>query len=315
LVGSSSSLYTQRCFAAHLSLLRPPTPYAEHVAGVAVVTDSTASLDPQLALAAGVTIIPLQVVIDDVSRPESEVEPVEVARALRAGRRVTTSRPSVDLISRTYAELAAAGHEAIVSVHLSAHISGTYAAAELAAQSSPVPVTVVDSTTLAMATGFAVLSAGEAAAAGRDGPSVAEVARRRAAAATTYFYVEDLRYLRRSGRIGPAAAVLGSALAVKPLLTVAGGEIRAYERVRTESKALARLEELGLAALARAAGESDHVDVAVHHLDSLAAADRLVDRLRGRVTTTGDILVAEMSAVLGVHVGPGTLGVVVSPRI
>lgn len=282
---------------------------------MAVVTDSTASVESPWATAAGLTVIALQVVIDDVSRPESEVEPIEVARALRAGRRVTTSRPSVDLISQTYADLAAAGHQAIVSVHLSAKMSGTYGAAELAAQSSPVPVTVVDSTTLAMATGFAALSAAQAAGSGHDAAAVAELARRRAAAATTYFYVQDLHYLRRGGRIGPAAAVFGSALAVKPLLTVTDGQIRPYERVRTESKALARLEELGLAALARAAGESDQVDVAVHHLDNRAGADRLVDRLGGRVTTSGDILVAEMSAVLGVHVGPGTLGVVVSPRV
>ncbi len=283
--------------------------------GVAVVTDSTASVDPPLAKAAGLTVIALQVVIDDHSRPESEVEPLEVARALRAGRRVTTSRPSVDLISQTYAELSAAGHEAIVSVHLSAKISGTYGAAELASQSSPIPVTVIDSATLAMATGFAALSAAQGAESGDDLTAVAALARRRAAAATTYFYVQDLHYLRRSGRIGPATAVFGSALAVKPLLTVVDGEIRPYERVRTESKALVRLEELGLAALAQAAGESDHVDVAVHHLDNRAGADRLVERLGGRVTTSGDILVAEMSAVLGVHVGPGTLGVVVSPRV
>ena len=78
---------------------------------------------------------------------------------------------------------------------------------------------------------------------------VADLVRRRAAASTTYFYVDSLEYLRRGGRIGTAAAMLGSALSVKPLLTVADGEIQAYERVRTESKALARLEELGLAAL------------------------------------------------------------------
>ena len=108
--------------------------------------------------------------------------------------------------------------------------------------------------------------------------------------------------------------MLGSALSVKPLLTVADGVIQAFERVRTESKALARLEELGLAALARAAGQSARVDVAVHHLDNLDGAVRLVDRLSGRVPGS-DIVVSEVSAVLGVHVGPGTLGIVVSPEV
>ena len=82
--------------------------------GVAVVTDSTSSLDPADAARADVTIIPLQVVIDDLSRPESDVRPREVADALRAGRRVSTSRPTPDMIKNTYAELAAAGHDAIV---------------------------------------------------------------------------------------------------------------------------------------------------------------------------------------------------------
>jgi fatty acid kinase fatty acid binding subunit len=142
---------------------------------------------------------------------------------------------------------------------------------------------------------------------------VASTVRQRAAASTTYFYVDSLEYLRRGGRIGTAAAMLGSALAVKPLLTVAHGEIRPYERVRTESKALTRLEELSLAALERAAA-NDLVDVAVHHLDNLDGARRLVDRLSGQVHV-GDIVISEVSAVLGVHVGPGTLGIVVSPRI
>jgi fatty acid-binding protein DegV len=107
--------------------------------------------------------------------------------------------------------------------------------------------------------------------------------------------------------------MLGSALAVKPLLTVTDGEIRPYERVRTESKALARLEELTLDALARAASNGA-VDVAVHHLDNPDGARRLVERLQDRVLT-GSVVISEVSAVLGVHVGPGTVGIVVSPRV
>ena len=93
--------------------------------GVAVVTDSTSSLDAADAAQAAVSIIPLQVVIDDLSRPESDVPPREVAGALRAGRQVSTSRPTPEVIGNTYAELAVAGYEAIVSVHLSSKISGT----------------------------------------------------------------------------------------------------------------------------------------------------------------------------------------------
>lgn len=286
------------------------------MAGVAVVTDSTSSLRPDEAQRAGITVIPLQVVIDDVSVPETNdgSTAARVSQALRAGGVVTTSRPAPEVFASVYADLAEAGYDAVVSAHLSQRMSGTCEAAAVAAETAPVPVTVVDTHTLAMAAGFAVLSGVEAADRGSNAAEVAEVIRARAAAASTYFYVDSLDYLRRGGRIGAAAALLGSALSMKPLLTIADGEVRPYERVRTTSKALARLEQLGVLALARAAGSSDHVDVAVHHLDSELAAQHLVDRLRTRLPTLSEVSVRQVSAVLGVHVGPGTLGIVVSPR-
>jgi DegV family protein with EDD domain len=291
-----------------------PKSYAEQMPAVAVVTDSTCSLDPADAARADISIIPLQVVIGEVSRPESEVRPSEVARALREGRQVSTSRPAPGMIEKAYAELAGAGYDAIVSVHLSSKISSTCSAAQVAAASLDIPIEVIDSMTLAMATGYAVLTGAEAARSGAALDEVVSIVGRRAAASTTYFYVESLEYLGLGGRIGAAAPMLGSALAVKPLLTVADGEIRPSERVRTASKALTRLEELSLAALEQAATAYGAVDVAVHHLDNPDGAHRLLDRLSGRVQV-GRIVISELSAVLGVHVGPGTLGVVVSPRV
>jgi DegV family protein with EDD domain len=282
--------------------------------GVAVVTDSTSSLDPADAARADISIIPLQVVIGEISRPESEVRPWEVAGALREGRQVSTSRPAPEVIEKTYSELAEAGYDAIVSVHLSSKISGTCAAAQVAAASVDIPIKVVDSKTLAMATGYAVLTGAETARSGAAPDEVVSTVRRRAAASTTYFYVDSLEYLRLGGRIGAATPMLGSALTVKPLLTVADGEIRPYERVRTESQALTRLEELSLAALEQAATAYGVVDIAVHHLDNPGGAHRLLDRLSGR-EQVGGIVISELSAVLGVHVGPGTLGIVVSPRV
>ena len=284
------------------------------MAELALVTDSTSSLGADEARSAGIMIVPLQVVIDGGSRPESDVPASEVAAALRAGRTVTTSRPSPESFTAAYADLAHRGATAVVSVHLSADISGTCAAAERAAADAAVPVTVVDCRTLAMAAGFAVLSAAAGASSGASAAVVAQLAADRARASRTYFYVDTLEFLRRGGRIGPAAAVLGSALSVKPLLTVTDGQIRPCERVRTESRALARLEELSLAALASAAGRSDHVDVAVLHMDNEDGAARLVERLQRRVRGS-EVSGREVSAVIGVHVGPGMLGVVVAPRI
>jgi DegV family protein with EDD domain len=284
------------------------------MAGVAVVTDSTSSLTSTTADRTGITLVSLQVVIDGHSRPEIEVDPRLVAAALREGKRVTTSRPSPQAFSMVYDSLAAAGHEAVVSVHLSAKISGTCEAAELAARGAPIPVTVVDSGSLGMVTGFAALSGADCASRGGHVADVAATMRARAEASTVYFYVSKLDYLRRGGRIKAGAARIGPALSVKPLLTIADGEIRLYEQVRTGSKAIARLAELGLAALARAAGRSAGVDIAVHHLDNREAAERLADDLASRVGEPGEVVISELSAVVGGHVGPGTLGVVIAPR-
>lgn len=281
--------------------------------GVAVVTDSTSSLSPQQAERAGIRVIPLQVVVDGVSRAEGATSASEVAAALRSGRRVSTSRPTPEAFARTYAELAAAGHTAVVSVHLSSAISGTAAAAEVAAALAPVPVTVVDSRVVAMATGFAALAGAVAARAGAGPAEVAAVVARRAAGSTTYFCVDSLEHLRRGGRMGAAAALLGSALAVKPLLTVGDGTIRPAERVRTAARARARLAELALAAVADATARGLATEVAVHHLDNRSGVDALLALLAADPAVPGPVVVAELSAVLGVHVGPGTLGVVVSP--
>lgn len=285
------------------------------MSGVAVVTDSTSSLAPSVADRAGLSVVPLQVIVDGRSRPESfapgagAITPGAVAAALREGRSVSTSRPSPEAFLRVYADAVEHGATSIVSVHLSAAISGTCDAAELAARSVDVPVTVVDSMTVGPGCGFAALAAATAAAAGEPAHVVAETARQRSASTVTYFCVENLDYLRRGGRIGAAQALLGSALAVKPLLTVSDGKIAPHERVRTMSRALGRLEELAVEALT-SAGDAE---VSVLQLDNRSAADRLARALRSRAEASS-VVVTEVSAVLGVHCGPGTVGVVVAPR-
>jgi DegV family protein with EDD domain len=284
------------------------------MAGVAVVTDSTSSLADAAADRAGIVVISLNVVIDGRSQPESRVDPRVVAAALRAGKRVTTSRPSPQAFAAVYDALAAAGHDNVVSVHLSTKMSGTCEAAEVAAQGASISVRVVDSGSLGMVTGFAALSGAESARAGANPAEVAATVRARAQQSTMYFCVDNLEYLRRGGRIKAGAALIGSALSVKPLMTIADGEIRPYERTRTTSKALARLQELSLTALGRAASRSTAVDIAVHHLDRRDAAERLASQLAGRVDIPGEVVISELSPVVGSHVGPGTVGVVIAPR-
>jgi DegV family protein with EDD domain len=212
-----------------------------------------------------------------------------------------------------YERAAAEGADEVVSVHLSSELSGTFESAQLAAKESPVPVTTVDSRQLGMATGFAVVSAAEALGRGASAAEAAEIARRRTAETTSLFYVDTLEYLRRGGRIGAAAALLGSALSVKPLLKLDDGRIGLLEKVRTAGRALGRLEELAVSA----AGDRP-VDVAVAHLANPERAELLAGHLRERLAANlGDreVVVGEVGAVIGAHVGPGMVAAVVSPLL
>ena len=279
---------------------------------VAIVTDSTAYLPLELVASQGIRVVPLHVVLGGRQFSEGvDVTTAEVAAALRKFVPVSTSRPSPQQFLEAYEAAASSGADAVVSVHISSDMSGTAESAAIAASMSPITVEVVDSRSIAMAMGYAVLSAAEAARQGQDAKTVAAIASSRAKAATVIFYVDTLEHLRRGGRIGAASALLGSALAIKPLLALADGRIKPIEKVRTAARALSRLEELALRAAAR--GDS-RVDVAVHHLDSPTRASDLVDRLRAKLSSTATVTLVELGAVVGTHVGPGTIAVAVSPR-
>lgn len=279
------------------------------MAGVAIVTDSTAYLSASDAAALGIAVVPLQVVVDGSTYVEGDPAlPALVASAVGAGRTVTTSRPAPPLFLAAYAAAAAAGASAVVSVHVSGQLSGTRDAARLAALESPVPVTVVDSGQVGMGLGFAVLAAARAAAGGAAADDVAAVAARRAESAATLFYVDSLESLRRGGRIGSAQALVGSALAVKPLLHVVDGRVAMLAKVRTSGRALAELEQraVDLAGLRE-------VELAIHHLASPDRAAALATNLRARVPMIARLVVAEIGGVIGAHAGPGLLGIVVAP--
>jgi DegV family protein with EDD domain len=283
---------------------------------VALVTDSTASLSPEQVAEHCITVVPLQVVIGATSYDESgsddSVTPQILADALKEWTPVSTSRPNPEAILETYEKLAADGAESIVSVHISGELSGTFESAQLAARRASLPVTLVDSRQVGMGMGYAVLAAADAIAGGADAEAAGAAARTRAENTTSLFYVDTLEYLRRGGRMGAAAALLGSALAVKPILRVEEGRICPFEKVRTSAKALSRLEELA----AEAARDAD-VDVAVAHLASPDRAADLAERLTKRLDTglgEREVSLGEIGAVLGAHVGPGMVAVAVSRR-
>lgn len=280
------------------------------MARVAVVTDSTSGLPAEVIEKYDVRVVPLQVVLGGrLGSDGVDVMPGDVAAALRAHVSVSTSRPAPATFAQAYETAADDGHDAVVSVHLSAGLSGTCDAARAGATEAGLPVHVVDSRSTAMGLGFPVLAAAEAAAAGAAVDEVVGAATGAIARTKALFYVHSLDALRRGGRLGQAASLVGSALAVKPLLHVVDGRIALCEKVRTATKALLRLEELATAGIGDAP-----VDVAVHHLAAADRAAQLAASLRTALPGLASTYVSEVGAVLGAHVGLGLLGVVVHRR-
>jgi DegV family protein with EDD domain len=280
---------------------------------VAVVTDSSAYLPDGFANRHAVHVVPLHVLIDDSSGLDGvDIGPADVATALSGRRTVTTSRPNPDEFVRAYQRLLDDGADGIVSVHLSRELSGTWESARLAAREIGVDlVRVVDSRTAVMGLGFAVLRAATAASSGASCAAVEDAAVAAAARTRTFFMVETLEYLRRGGRIGSAAAFLGTALAVKPVLHVKDGHIVPLEKVRTTNRALARLVDL--AEVAAVETGADAVELAVHHLSAPERAVELATRLDERISPASGCVVSELGGAIGAHTGPGMLGVVVCP--
>jgi DegV family protein with EDD domain len=275
---------------------------------VAVVTDSTASLPDQLVQQWGIKVIQLQLQVDDRIDDERRFDRGELVASLRANRQVATAPPDPGAFFWAYQDAASAGASAIVSVHLSGRMSATVHAARQAADQVRIPVYTLDSGTVGMSLGFAVLSAARAAAAGAQVNRVIEAAERRFTSASELIYVDTLEYLRRGGRIGAASAMLGTALSIKPLLTVTGGEVAPLSRVPGAKRAMNKLVDL---AAQRAGARPSEVAVSCFRPTDRELA--IVGQLRERIPNLRELSIVEASVVVGSHVGPGALSITVAP--
>ena len=272
---------------------------------VHVVTDSTASLPADLADRWRIRTVALQVVIDGTSFQEGvDFTTDDLTTALNRRAVLTTSQPTAHAFAEAYRQAAAAGARHIVSVHLSGDLSGTVHAAALAARTSPIPVEVVDSRTVAMGLGFAVLAAARTAAQGATSAEVARAAMTTATSSEAIFVVDSLDHLRRGGRLSAAAAAVGTALGLRPVLGVRGGRVEVVHKIRTRAAMTTRLVDAGVSAAARC----DDVRLAMHYLGD----DTVVREVAAQISeaTGREVLITPVSAVLGAHVGPGLLALV-----
>ncbi len=271
---------------------------------VRVVTDSTADLPPDVVARYGIGVVPLSILFGD----ESLRDGVDITsdqffkRLARAVELPTTSQPTPALFHETYERLKAEGATEIVSLHLSSKLSGTFHSAVQGAEGiADVRFRHVDSLSASLGLGLGVLAAAELA---QDGKSLEEV---RAAAVDVfartrvYFLLDTLEFLRRGGRLGRGAEIIGNLLQVKPILAIEGGEVVPVARVRTRTKAI---EEM----LRRVALLRPITHIGAIHATTPDDLDYLTTRLDG-IVPDAKVLTARVTPVIGVHGGPGLLGV------
>lgn len=270
---------------------------------VRIVTDSTCDLPAELVTQHGIVVVPLTVSFGEAAFLDGvELGPDAFYERLAAAADLPkTSQPSVERFRRVYDELAGAE---IVSIHISARLSGTLNSATLAAGQLPgTAVRLVDSRTASMGLGAVVLEAALAAEAGATLDEVTAAAERVRDRVRVIATLDTLEYLRRGGRIGRASSMLGSLLSIKPIVHVEDGEVAPLERVRTRSKAVDRLFALTTA-------ESGARRVFVGCGGNDAEARAFLERLRPAMPGT-EFHLGQVGPVIGVHAGPNVLGVAI----
>lgn len=272
---------------------------------VAIVTDSTAYLPKNLVEQYHIHVVPNVVNWGTKSyRDGVDIGATEFFERLKVDPvQPTTAVSSVGDFRDIYARAAEAA-EAVLGIHLSAKLSGTFSAAEQArGMLADKNITVIDSNATAMALGFVVLAAARAAEAGGTLQEAAEAARATIPLVGIVFTVETLEYLKRGGRVGGAQAFVGGLLDLKPILELRDGRVEPVERVRTKRKAVQRVLDI----IAEKTSGKTPVRLATLHAAAAEEAATLLDAANKRLGAVESIL-SEVSPTVAVHTGPGTVG-------
>lgn len=276
-------------------------------ARVAVVTDSSASLPPEIATRDGIVTVSISAIFDGQTYLDGELSATEFYDRLEsaAGRTGTTS-PAPSQFVQAFRDARDSGAAAVLCLIMSSQLSATFQAAETAAglarDELRIPIRVVDTRGLAMTHGFAVIAAAEALRSGATIDDAAEAARRIGARAELVGALPTMRYLAKGGRVPRVVHWAASALQIKPVLAWSGGRVRTIARPRTMDAALDRVVDY---ARGRANGSGLHV--AVMHADAPNTAEHLAALVRERIPAS-DVMVTQITGAMGVHTGPGFAG-------
>ena len=275
---------------------------------VRILTDSTADIPKEQADALGIAVVPLTVIFGE----EAYLDGIEMDNATFYSRLQSskvsprTSQPPPAAFMEAYQQLINEGADAILCVTLTAKLSGTYQSACTARDSlegdlKKIPIEIVDSESVSMAMGMAILKAATEAQQGLDLKTIKANLLDRLSRTRLLFVLDTLEYLKRGGRIGSATALVGNMLSIKPILSIKNGIIDVVERPRTRNKAYARIGQLF-----NDMGQPE--DICVVESDT-QVGQQLVQSLHE--SYTGSIPTYKLGAVVGTYAGPGTAGVIV----
>ena len=270
---------------------------------VHVVTDSACDLPPESIAGKAITVVPLSIRFGgDEFVDRQDLTPAEFWSKVKASPVLPeTAAPPPGAFEKAYRDAIAQGADGVVCITLSGDLSATYESAELAARNvGDIPVRVVDSKSITMGLGFAVLAAAEAAEAGKGVDDVAGAAEDLIPRTHVYGCLDTLDNLKKGGRIGGAQAFLGSLLSIKPIINISSGSVEEEAKQRTRAKSLKYLADK-----VKAAGEVERLAVMS---GAATDVDQLIDLLAEQFPRD-QIVVGEIGAVIGTHGGPGVVGV------
>ncbi|QFP76697.1 DegV family protein [Deinococcus sp. AJ005] len=276
---------------------------------IAIVTDSTSDLTPELCAQHGIVSVPLYVLFDGkIHKDGIEITPPELFAGLKAGKKTpSTSQPSPAEFAAVYTK-ALESADQVLSIHISGQLSGTVGSARLAAQDFEGKVTVLDSGSVSMGLGMRALRAAELARAGKSMPEILAELERIAREADIRFTVDTLDFLKINGRIGGAQALLGGLLNIKPILVVKKGRVETGGRVRGHKKAVQDLVDYTRKYVI------SHGGARVTFLSTIGGEDYVQEVRAGLAGLDfADLGNHSIGAVVATHSGPGTMGVTLEP--
>ena len=278
---------------------------------IKIVTDSTAYLPEEVVQRYGIQVIPLNVLFGERTYKEGlDLSYEQFYQMLAQAKNLpTTSQPAVGEFYELYSKLVQDGSE-VISIHISSKLSGTIDSALMACKELPeASISVVDSLSTAVGLELMVIAAAEAVAAGQSRAKVVAMLEQMVRETRLFFVVDTLEYLQKGGRIGGAAALVGTLLNVKPILHLKDGRIEPLSKVRTKRKAVKEL--LGL--MVEEMGSEEPVRIAVGHAVALKEGQSLLEKAQSRLNCTVSYL-AQIGPVIGTHTGPGALGLATCPE-